>query len=247
MQNVEIAKDQLALAEMAVEKIIILAQDSIQHRGQFTIALAGGSTPRGIYTLLATPPNRARIDWEHVYFFWGDERSVPPDDSNSNYLMAKQTLMDHVPIPIENIYRIEGELKTYIAAKRYEKSMKSFFSITNEEFPKFDLMLLGIGIDGHTASLFPETAALKEKVRWVIENYIPKLDEWRITFSMPLINSAENIIIVVSGKGKAEIIKAVLGGNNQSSQFPIGNIQPVDGNLLWLVDKAAASKLSRNR
>ena len=244
MQNLEIAKDQLSLAEIAADKIIALTVDSIHRQGQFTIALAGGSTPRGIYTLLATLPNRSKIDWKRVFIFWGDERNVPPENTNSNYQMVKQTLLDHVPIPTKNIYRIEGELDPNIAALQYEQNMRSFFSVPYDEFPSFDLILLGLGEDGHTASLFPETKALDEKARWVAENYVPKLNEWRITFTIPLINSSANIIIVVSGEQKADIIKDVLGGNNQSSKSPIESIRPKDGNLLWLVDQAAASKLS---
>ena len=244
MQNLEIAKDQLSLAEIAVDKIIALTVDSIHRQGQFTIALAGGSTPRGIYTLLATLPNRSKIDWKRVYIFWGDERNVPPENTNSNYQMAKQTLLDHVAIPTKNIYRIKGELDANIAALQYEENMRSFFLVPNDDFPSFDLILLGLGDDGHTASLFPETMALNEKARWVVENFVPKLNEWRITFSIPLINSATNIIIVVSGEQKAHIINDILGENNQSSKLPIESIRPNDGKVLWLVDQAAASKLS---
>jgi 6-phosphogluconolactonase len=205
------------------------------------MGLSGGSTPRALFRLLANPDFAPRIDWSRVHIFWGDERCVPPDHQDSNYGMARETLLDHVPLPEDNICRIRGEIDPQQAAAEYEQVLRIFFS--NADTPRFDLLLQGMGDDGHTASLFAGTQALYERTRWVIENYVPKLEMWRITLTVGAINAAAHVIFLVTGQNKAATLREVLNGPHQPEYYPSQLVQPADGELIWMADAAAAARL----
>lgn len=228
------------LMQAAAEIVTQLAKQAVIQRGRFSLVLSGGSTPRALYRLLATSPYQDEIEWANVHVFWGDERCVPPDDAESNYRMARESLLDHVAIPPTSIHRICGELSPEDASNDYTQTLVSFF---RDGIPRFDLVLLGMGDDGHTASLFPHTAALNETQKWVTANYVPQKDVWRITLTLPVINAARQVIFLVAGAPKAERLREVLYGSRQPHDLPAQSIQPTNGNLLWLVDAAAASTL----
>ena len=245
MSEIEVYPDPQALMQAAADHIVRIAADAIAMNGRFTVGLPGGSTPRALFALLATPPWAERMDWTRVHVFWGDERCVPPDHPDSNYRLARETLLDRVPIPHNQIHRIPGELPPAQAAERYESILRTFFADGEPGLPqpRFDLMLLGLGDDGHTASLFPGTAALAETTRWVVENYVPRLDSWRITLTAPAINAAAHVIFLVSGASKAEALRAVLQGAYYPTDYPAQLVRPRAGRLLWLVDQPAAAML----
>ncbi|MCA0452940.1 MAG: 6-phosphogluconolactonase [Chloroflexi bacterium] len=239
MTDIRIAQDTTALAEMAAETIQTLADDAIQARGSFTIALSGGSTPKALFILLASQYHDT-IDWNRVFIFWGDERCVPPDHADSNYRMARETLLDHVNLPTDNVFRLKGELPPPEAAEDYERVLHSFFG---DELPRLDLILLGMGDDGHTASLFPHTEALKETQRWVVPNYVSAKETWRLTLTALVINNAANVMFLVAGTEKAERLKQVLQGAYQPETLPSQLVKPTNGNLIWGVDQTAAALL----
>lgn len=205
-----------------------------------SVVLSGGSTPKRLYQLLATDTFARRIDWQRLHVFWGDERCVPPDHADSNYRMARESLLDHVPIPDENVHRIAGELDPTQAAALYEQHLRAFFSGQ----PRFDLILLGLGNDGHTASLFPHTPALDERERWVVADYYaPVQPPWRVTLTPPAINAAARVVFLVSGEEKADMLRRVLEGEFKPHELPAQLIQPISGELTWLVDETAASRI----
>jgi 6-phosphogluconolactonase len=245
MANVKISPDADYLAKAAAEHFIEISELSIKNNGLFTVVLSGGSTPQSLYSLLASEPYSERIDWHHTHFFWGDERCVPPDHPDSNYLKARAAMLDNVPIPEQNIHRIPAEKKPEQAAEEYEEHMLQFFSslLAEEERTnaRFDLVLLGMGEDGHTASLFPGTAAVHEQARWVAAHYVDKLAAWRITLTPAILNRAANIIFLVSGPGKSWTLQKVIYGSYQPERFPSQVIRPENGTLLWLVDEPAAA------
>ncbi len=228
------------LMQAAADMVAQLAKQAIIKRGRFSLVLSGGSTPRALYQLLATSPYHDEIEWANVHVFWGDERCVPPDDAESNYRTARESLLDQVAIPPTNIHRICGELSPEDAAKDYAQTLMSFFGAG---IPQFDLVLLGMGDDGHTASLFPHTAALDETQEWVVANHVPQKDVWRITLTLPVINAARQVMFLVAGAPKAKRLREVLYGPRQPLDLPAQSVQPTNGNLLWLVDAAAASAL----
>ncbi|MCS6885574.1 MAG: 6-phosphogluconolactonase [Acidobacteriota bacterium] len=228
-----ICKDERELFEKAAQEFIAIIAKAISEKGRAAVALSGGSTPRGLYELLASPNYRDQLDWKNVYFFWGDERCVPPNHASSNYRMAYETLLAPLAVPAENIYRIQGEQEDVAkAAADYEERLKSFFG----HQPRFDLVLLGIGEDGHTASLFPDTAALEEQERSVAANHVEKLSAWRLTLTLPAINAAHNIVFIVTGAAKRAILHKVLFGKRE---YPSQLVKPTAGRLLWIVDRAA--------
>jgi 6-phosphogluconolactonase len=232
------------LFQAAAEEVVRAATDAVAQRGRFTIALSGGSTPRNLYTLIAANAS-ATLPWDKMFFFWGDERHVPPESPDSNYRMARESLLSKVPIPPANIFPVPTENPDAAqVAERYEQTLRSFFAAAPGEFPRFDLILLGMGPDGHTASLFPETAALQEKSRLVVANWVEKLGGSRITFTLPLLNSARCVAFLVSGTDKAAALHEVLEGNAPADKYPSRLVQPSDGKLIWFVDRAAASELS---
>lgn len=243
--SVEVFPDRKQLIEAAAEQITRLASEAIGANGRFTIALSGGSTPRPLYALLATGGYASRIDWPHVHIFWGDERCVPPTDPQSNYRMAREALLDAVPIPRSHIHRIRGEDDPEQAAADYEQALHTFFGSGAGGPPAagFDLVLLGMGENGHTASLFPGSAAVTEQVRWVMAQYVEAVAMWRITLTPVVINAAKNVTFLVSGVDKAERVREVLEGPLQPKILPAQAIRPAHGQLVWLVDKAAAARL----
>ncbi len=213
------------------------AAEAQRLRGTFSVALSGGSTPKAMFKLLAEEPFKSQVNWERVKIFFGDERCVPPDHADSNYRMAHETLLSKVPIPPDNVYRMEGECKPEAAATDYGRMLKESFG----EDGGIDLIYLGMGDDGHTASLFPGTAALKETTHRCVANYVEKMKTWRITLSAPFINRAGQVIIMVVGAGKAKRVAEVLEGPREPDRLPIQMIQPVSGNLVWLMDVPAAA------
>ena len=238
---VTVYPDHLSLVDGAAAFIAGLAAESIAARGRFTIALSGGSTPRPVYARLAAADCAERIDWRQVHVFFSDERCVPPDDAASNYRMAREALLDHVPLPPDNVHRMRGEEDPPLAALAYEQDLQRSFR--RSAVPAFDLICLGMGDDGHTASLFPGTAALRERERWVVAHYVEAMLAWRLTFTAALINAARHVVFLVEGAGKSETLWRVLAGPYQPNVLPAQLIQPISGQVHWLVDAAAAAKI----
>ncbi len=234
------------LARAAAERVAALSQQALAARGRLRIALAGGSTPRPAYALLADPPYRDAIGWSAVEVFWGDERCVRPDHPMSNYRMAHETLLFRVPIPPEQVHRMRGELTDPdAAAQEYEETLRAAFGVHSGGLPRFDLILLGLGPDGHTASLFPGTAAIRETRRWVVGHWVQQILASRLTFTPLLVNAAHHVLFMVSGASKAEVLHAVLEGPADPSRLPAQAVRPTDGAVEWLLDQAAASRLTR--
>jgi 6-phosphogluconolactonase len=230
------------VARAAATRFAELARGAVAGRGLFSVALAGGSTPRGVYELLAGEEFRGRVDWVNVHVFFGDERAVPAGHADSNYRMASESLLSRVNVPEKNIHRIEGVGDAAANASDYESEMRGLFG-EDAEWPRLDLVLLGMGDDGHTASLFPNTAALDERRAWVAANWVEKLGAWRVTLTAPAINAARHVLFLVNGAGKAERLREVLKGGRDPARLPSQLIRPHDGTLEWLVDRAAASRL----
>jgi 6-phosphogluconolactonase len=237
--------DAASLARRAAQYFVEMAGEAVAGRGHARIAISGGSTPKAAFQLMADPaqPWRARMPWEHLDLYWVDERAVPPDDDASNYRMTREALLDHVPLHPSQIHRIEGELTPEAAAACYESELRNSFRLEGAESPRFDLVALGMGTDGHTASLFPHTAALHETSRLVAANHVPQLDSWRITLTWPAINHASSVFFLISGADKAEIIKEVLTGARDPERLPSQLIRPSSGILTLILDKAAAALL----
>jgi 6-phosphogluconolactonase len=227
----------------AAEEIIRTANEAVSQRGRFTIALSGGSTPKSLYNLLATNA-RTALPWDRMFFFWGDERHVPPTDPDSNYRMADEAMLSKIPVPAANVFRMKTENPdAEEVAQDYEHTLRKFFKTGPEEFPSLDLILLGMGPDGHTASLFPGTAALREKSRLVVANWVEKLNASRITLTLPVLNAALCVTFLVSGMDKATVLHEVLEGDGPGDQYPSRLVRPSKGKLIWLLDRAAASQL----
>ena len=229
----------------AAEEVVHVANDAVAARGRFAIALSGGSTPKSLYNLLATNA-RTTLPWDRMYFFWSDERHVPPTDPDSNYRMANEAMLSKIPVPPANICRAPSENPdAAAAAQAYEAAIRKFFELQPGQFPRFDLILLGMGPDGHTASLFPGTNGLQEKSRLVIANWVEKLKTHRLTFTLPVINAARCVAFLASGTDKATVLRSVLEENVPGEQYPAKLVQPMDGKLIWFLDRAAASGLSQ--
>lgn len=245
MPNVQIFPNTEYLARSAAEIFIQLAEESIAEHGVFRVSLSGGSTPVSLYALLASEPFSERVDWSRVHFFWGDERCVPPDHPDSNFYRAKQTLFEQVPVPESNIFRIPAELRPEQAAELYEEVLLRYFSKVEEEDirsrARFDLVLLGMGDDGHTASLFPGTPAIHEQVRWVAAQWVDKLAAFRITLTPAILNRAAHVLFLVSGEGKSYTLQRVVYGSYQPDRYPAQVIRPEAGEVRWLVDELAAA------
>ena len=237
---IRVFNDFEALSQAAAEMFVDLANQAIISDGQFSVALSGGETPHRLYEILATPSFRDRIPWEAVQVFWGDERCVPINDPRSNVLMAQRTLLDHVPLLADQIHPIQGDLPAALAAFNYETELRNFFS---DKPPIFDLILLGLGENAHTASLFPHTSVLDEKERWVKEVYVGDQSMYRVTLTPPLINQAKEVIFLVTGVKKASALQEVLEGAYQPHERPAQLIRPNGAHPIWLVDKAASHKL----
>jgi 6-phosphogluconolactonase len=232
------------LFEAAADEVVHAANEAVAQRGRFTIALPGGSTPKSLFNLLATNARNV-LPWDRTFFFWGDERHVPPTDPDSNYRMAEETMLSKIPVAAGNVFRIAAENPdAAAAAEAYEQTLRKFFQLAPGQVPIFDLILLGMGPDGHTASLFPGSAGLQEKSRLVIANWVEKLKASRLTLTLPVLNAALCVAFLVSGTDKAPALHAVLEEDVPGEQYPSKLIHPVDGKLIWLIDRAAASQLS---
>ena len=240
-----VVPDADALAREAASELSRRARAAVAGTGRFTVVLSGGSTPRRLYALLADPsaPFRDEIPWGRIHVFWGDERHVPPDDPQSNYRMAREDLLSRVPIPAANVHRIQAERPDASdAARAYERELVGFFALPPGALPRFDLVLLGMGPDGHTASLFPGSEALEVRDRLVVAPYVAKFGAYRITLTLPVFDAAACVIFLVSGADKADALRAARDPHARDSP-PSRRIQPSEGELLWLVDEAAAAGL----
>jgi 6-phosphogluconolactonase len=240
-RDIRIFDNAEGVARAAADSFADIATASISDEGRFSVALAGGSTPRRTYELLASPEYRNRIPWAQVHIFFGDERTVPATHADSNYRMANEAMLSSLPIPEQNIHRMIGQGDAHANASLYESELQTFFD--GASWPRLNLVLLGMGDDGHTASLFPGTNALNEKDAWVTANWVEKFQAFRITLTAPAINHAANVIFLVAGSGKAKRLPEVLRGARDPLRLPAQLIQPVAGSLVWLVDKAAAEQL----
>ena len=238
--EVHVLPDAASLALAAADEFAQAAGQSVREGRLFRAALAGGSTPRGLYRRLTGPPHRGAIRWEQVRFFWGDERCVPAGHPRSNFRMARETLLDPLGIPQRRIFRMKGEDEPPRAAGAYEKTLRRHVP---GRPPRLDLVLLGLGKDGHTASLFPGTAALEEGRRLVAASFVPELEEWRITLTLRAINAARRVLFLVAGAEKARAAATILGKQGGFQALPASRVAPRRGTLRWLLDEAAASKL----
>lgn len=226
------------LSLRAAEAAVKLINDSVRAHGRFSFALAGGNTPRTLYHFLASQ-FRDQIPWTKVHVFWGDERYVPPGDPQSNYRMARETFLDHVPCPAGNVHPMPMHFsEPDLAAKDYEKTLRGYFS---NEWPQFDLVLLGLGEEGHTASLFPRSPALEEKRRWVIAVKAPAKPPLRLTLTLPVLTHAANIHFLVAGSNKAQALHQILTGSPDPKNYPAAGVRPVQGTVIWWVDRQAAA------
>jgi 6-phosphogluconolactonase len=230
------------MVQAAAAFIVDLAAGQIRQGLPFTIALSGGSTPRRLYETLASPPHASRLSWSRWEVFWGDERTVPPDHPDSNYRMALISFLDHVTVPSNHIHRMRGEVAPQEAADAYEDELRR---VLGGPIPIFDLVLLGMGTDGHTASLFSATEALDQDERIVVANWVPTLNTHRLTLTLPIINAARHILFLVSGRDKAEALRTVLGPNaSDEAMPPAARVRPASGTLHWYLDPDAASLLA---
>jgi len=244
---IEVLATAADLSHSAAEEFVRVGRDAIGAQGRFTVALSGGSTPRALYSLLAA--NYSAFAWNRVFLFFGDERHVPPTDADSNYRMVNESLLTKIAIPAENVFRVSAENPDAAAAAAdYESQLRHFFELRPGdrpgELPRFDLILLGMGPDGHTASLFPDSPALDEQSRLVVANWVAKLNTHRITFTFSVLNRAAEVMFMASGADKADMVHKVLEGKN-TPPLPSQRVQPSDGKLLWMLDEAAAAKLTR--
>ena len=229
------------LSREAAAIYLRLSEKCISSKGRFVVALSGGSTPRRFYSLLSEVPYRDQVDWRRVHFFWADERCVPKEDEASNFKLAFDAFLSKVPVPEGNLHRIRGEKEPAEGAEGYEKEIGAFFG--REGSPVFDLILLGVGEDGHTASLFPDSNALRETNRLVIPVYLRRPGFDRVTLSLPVLNQADHVLFLVSGRSKAAIVREILGEGAKRKSYPAGLVQPVKGRVTWLIDEEAASEL----
>lgn len=240
-----IKQDFESLSLAAADWIATAVEQAIASRGTARIAISGGTTPKRTFELLgdADHPFRRRIDWSRLFLFWVDERCVPPDHPDSNYRMTQQTLLSKVPMPEQNILRMEGELDPEEAASRYESALRTNFRLEGAEVPRFDLIQLGMGGDGHTASLFPHSAALDSMMRLAVANHVQAKDSWRITLTWPVINHADKVFFLVQDAAKAGVLHDVFQGPYRPETFPSQLIRPSNGELFLLLDAAAAAQL----
>ena len=246
-RKVKLFANGMEIAQRAADEVLRIASEAAAARGAFTIALSGGSTPKVLYAFLAeNPALRNSLPWDKMKVFFGDERHVGPGHADSNFQMASDTILSKVPLQPKQIHRIKGEYPDAAqAAVEYEATIQREFALKAGEFPRFDLLLLGMGSEGHTLSLFPGTKALHETARVVARNWVGKLYTERITLTAPAANNAANIIFMIAGADKACALKAVLEGPHEPEQLPAQMIQPSNGKLSWLADQAAGSMLSK--
>lgn len=238
--DVIICPDAAELNWKAAERFIQRGNEAAARSGCFTVALSGGSTPKALYSLLATPAFADRIPWPKVHLFWGDERCVPPDHPDSNYRMVRESLLSKISIASENVHRMAGEKEPKLAAVEYENELKIFFQSSEGEPPRFDLILLGLGEDGHMASLFPGSEALKETKRLVAANFVENMNAYRLTLTLPVLNHAANVFFLVAGKSKAAIVQKLFELGSGIENLPAARVRPVQGSLSWFITRDAA-------
>lgn len=242
-RSIEVLANAADLFHAAAEEFVNLGRAAIGTHGRFAVALSGGSTPKALYSLLAA--NYAAFAWDRVFLFFGDERHVSPTDPESNYKMVNESLLSKIAIPPANVFRVAAENPDAdAAASDYEKQLRNFFQLKPGEFPRFDLVLLGMGPDGHTASLFPGSKALEERSRLVVANWVAKFNTHRITLTFPVLNQAAEAMFMAFGADKADMVHQILEGKN-TPPFPSQQIQLTKGKLLWMLDELAAAKLTR--
>jgi 6-phosphogluconolactonase len=239
--KIEVLSDLEALSLRAASIFVSASRNSIATKKRFAVAISGGSTPRGLYTLLGSEAYRNQVDWQHVHFFWADERCVPKDDETSNFRTAFDTLLSKIALPDKNIHRVKGEEAPDKAARDYEEEIRRFFG--GSEWSGFDLIILGMGEDGHTASLFPGSKSIEETVRLAIPVYLEEPRKNRITLTLSVLNNADQILFLVTGSSKAAVLSEILGKREKKKWFPAGFIRPAHGNMTWLLDQEAAGKL----
>ena len=239
-RDIILCRDLVELSRKTAERFIQLARELVEGCGRMTVAFSGGSTPKHLYSLLASPDYKNRIPWNNVEVFWGDERCVPPDHSESNFRMAQEALLSKIKIPPENIHRMRGEQEPQVAAAEYEKGLQKIFGLNSGALPRFDLILLGIGEDGHTASLFPDGEALNETKHLVLAPFVGQLNSYRLTLSLPVLNNAANVWFLVAGSSKAGAVKQAF---SSSSDLPAAKVQPVNGKLTWFITRDAAPEM----
>ena len=245
-REIRILADGAAIAKRAAQEFVRAAASAVGEKGSFNVALAGGSTPKTLYGLLVNDPTlRSQLPWDKIHLFFGDERHVAPDQPDSNFRMATEAMISKSPLKPEQVTRIKGEYADAdAAALEYEKALREYFKLKDGEYPRFDLVLAGMGNEGHTLSLFPGTKALHADGRLVVRNWIGKLSTDRITLTAPAASNAAQIMFMVTGADKAPALKSVLEGPFEPEQLPAQLLQPRNGKLLWLVDTAAGSMLS---
>lgn len=242
--EIRISPNPQTLADEAARRFAALARDAIGVRGRFVVALSGGSTPKALLGLLAQPPYRDALAWDCIHVAWGDERCVPPDDAQSNYRMAREVLLAHVPIPASNVHRMPAERPDHEdAAAEYAATLRSLFGLAAGELPHFDLIHLGLGTEGHTASLFPGSPALAERDRLVAAPWVEKLSAFRLTLTPPVLNAAREVQFLAAGGEKAAIVRDILHAPHNPDELPAQVVAPTDGRLVWLLDNAAAARL----
>ena len=231
------------VAKAAAELFTTAVINAVSARGVARVAISGGTTPKAMFALLAAEPFAFQIPWDKLDLFWVDERCVPPDNADSNYRMTREALLSKVPLPADRIHRMEGELDPEVAAARYESTIRNAFRLEGAETPTFDLILLGMGDDGHTASLFPHTEGLSDLTHIVIANHVPQKDTWRITLTSPVLNQGREVAFLIEGAAKAQVLHNVFLGPFQPDTYPSQIIRPANGRLTLLLDSAAAAKL----
>ena len=248
--EIRVLPDSQTVAQAAADEFVRLAREALQRKGKFTVALSGGSTPRTLYSILAERTQKTtepEIPWAQIHLFFGDERHVPPDHADSNYRMANEAMISKVPIPAANVHRIHTENKDAAAAAAdYDHTLAEVFSLSSNGLPRFDLVFLGMGPDGHTASLFPDTTGVQELSKRVVANWVPKFNSFRVTLTRPVLNNAAQVMLLICGADKAPALVEVMGSGDPNT-YPVKYVQPRDGKLLWLLDKAAASRLDSSQ
>jgi 6-phosphogluconolactonase len=242
-KNIHVYPNKEKLVAATAEHIANSIEQAIQQNGLCNIALSGGNTPGGVFSLLASSPYRERVDWSRLHLFWGDERMVPPEHQDSNFRMVQETLLDHIKIPDENVHRMRGEIAPELAAEEYAELLDVHFKGSS---PCFDLILLGLGEDGHTASLFPDTDAVGECEKHAVAVFVPKLSAWRVTLTLPVLNAARKILFLVSGKSKSEILQRIMSNKQPAKEIPATMVNPQNGELHWMLDSDATVLINKN-
>jgi len=242
--QIQILPDLEAISHQAASLFVKAAKNAIDRRMRFVAAISGGSTPRRLYTLLGSAECSPQVDWQKVHLFWVDERCVPKDHEESNFKVSFDSVLSKVSMPVENIHRIMGEEDPEKAARDYENEIRESFG--TGDWPVFDLIILGMGSDGHTASLFPGSKSLEERERLTVPVYLEKPKINRITLTLPVLNHASQILFLVSGRSKATVLSQVLGDGHERDRYPAGLINPIHGDIIWLIDQEAADRLKRS-